>query len=132
MPALTAKEAFEALIGQFGIGYGHFAEELLRSWRITTRARGPDAMPEQLINEHVGAAEEEAGHGRHIVDRLTIGQPPFQGPYVGLRHSLVVLDGEEQRNVDRQAVVQHLLNRRHPRGGTGNFDEHVGAVHGVV
>ena len=47
---------------------------------------------------------------------------------VRLRHSLVRLDAEEQRDVDVDPFVRRLLNRRHAFGRARNLDHHVTAV----
>src|SRR5262249_39228655 len=132
LPALTTKETLEALIGQFGISYSHLPEELLRVWLMTVSVTGPNAVLQELVHEHVDPAQEEAGHGRHGVERLAIGSAPFQGPDVGLRQGLIVRDSEEQRNVDRDTGIEHLFNSRYPSGGPRDFDEHIGSIHGVI
>src|SRR5262249_58515756 len=100
LPALTAKETLEALIGQFGISYSHLPEELLRVWLMAVGVTGPDAVLQELVHEHVDPTQEEAGHGRHGVERLAIGSAPFPGPDGGLHHGLTVPDSERQRKAD--------------------------------
>src|SRR5262249_23805483 len=119
--------------GQLGIGNSHLAEELLGSWRapVPMGKLWTDAMPKELINEHVNAAQEEASHRCHCVEQLAISEAPFQGAYIGLRYVFIVLQSKEQRDVNGNALVQHVLNGGNACRGARNLDEHVGAVDGL-
>jgi len=50
---------------------------------------------------------------------------------VRLRHPGVGLNAEQERNVDVDALVDRLLDRRQPLGCAGDLDHRVGTVHAL-
>jgi hypothetical protein len=94
-PALAAEEPLKGLVRQLGIGNRRRPQELLGTWLLTATRTRPDTMPEQLVHQHIDAAQEKAGDRGHMLQRLALSRAPFQGCDVCLSYRLVVFDGEE-------------------------------------
>jgi hypothetical protein len=82
---------------------------------------------ESLVDLRVDARDEERRDRVHV-ERLALLVAALEPADVGLRHLLVLLDLEQQRDVDVQALVGHLLDRRQTLVGAGDLDHQVGPV----
>src|SRR6185503_10270681 len=84
---------------------------------------------EPLVGLRVHARDEE---GRHGGDAREVGaaglREALDAAQVGLRHLAVALEGEDQRDVARDAGGDRLLDRGQPLGRGGDLDEEVGPV----
>ena len=58
---------------------------------------------EQRVDEHVDAAQEEAGDRRDVVQRFAPAKPVLQAIHVGIDDLTVTGQAEEQRDVDVDA-----------------------------
>ena len=77
-------------------------------------------------DRHVPAADEKRGHGSDL--RIEAGgDAPLDAAHVGFGRRDVVLAREQQRDVDRHAGEDRLLDRRDAGAGAGNLDEQIGA-----
>ena len=84
-----------------------------------------------LVDLGVHARDEEAGHRVHV-ERLALRLAALEPAGVGLGHLGVGLDGEQQRHVDVDALVDRLLDRGDARLRPGDLDHQVGPVDAVV
>ena len=92
-------------------------------------AMRPDPVCENLVDQRVDAADEEAGDRGDVDDGLARRDPAFKGGQVGFGHLLVILDAEEQGDVDVDAPLQQFLDGRRTFGGAGNLDHQVRAIY---
>lgn len=97
-------------------------------WFERRAAVRPDAMAEELVDQRVDAADEEAGDRGDVVHRRARCQAPFQAPQPGFGYGLVAVDREQQRDVDVDAFEQQLLDRRQSLHRAGDLDHEVRPV----
>ncbi len=114
--ALALEDALEGEVGGAGVGEPGAAGEVGAAERL-----------QALVDLGVHARDEERGD-RVAVERLALLVAALRRAHERLHHALVGLDREQQRDVDVEALVERLLDRRDPRVGGGDLDHHVGAV----
>ena len=91
-------------------------------------AGGFDLVFEQLVNEGIDAADEEAGNRGHVADIFASGAASFQGANERLGDLLVGTDREDKRDVDVDALGQGLENGGNTFRGSGYLDHQVGSI----
>ncbi len=80
----------------------------------------------------VDARHEEARHRGHRRGVAALGHEPLEAAQVALGDLRVAAQGEDQRDVDRAALGDHVLDRAEPGLGGGDLDQQVGAVDRLV
>src|SRR5262249_6028890 len=93
--------------------------------------RPADAEFELVINGRVNAADEDARHRRHVVNRLSGGRALFQAADVRLGDLFVIFYREDHRDVDVDPGGDAFANGRKAFGRGWNLDHHVRAVEHV-
>ena len=99
--------------------------------RLVGAHRDGDAQPvvegrgQLQLHRHVPAADEKRQHRRHLQVQ-TGGQPPLQAAQARLGRSHRLLAREQQRDVDRHAVEDDLLDRLQALRCARDLDEQVG------
>ena len=83
---------------------------------------------ETVVDLGVDAADEEAGDRSHIGDRLAGVDPRLEPADVGLRDVFVGVAGEDERDVDVDALGDELLDGDDALGGARHLDHEVGAI----
>ena len=89
-------------VGHLGAGDGHLADQVSGRLGLGPPGRGQFFQPG--VQQHVDAAQEEAGHRGHPVQGLALGRPVFQAGDIGLGHFPVAGQAEEQGDVDVDAL----------------------------
>jgi hypothetical protein len=125
-PAIARRRLAVETVGELRAGDGGAAEEGLRMRREGRRAVGADALAQELVYDHVDAGEEEARHRPDAVDGLPLPEPSLEGAEVGLRYLLVARQGEQQRDVDVDRLVEELLDSEQPLPCPRDLDDEVG------
>ena len=115
--ALAVEDLLEAHVGRARVPKARGAEQL------GGRAGGLEA----LVDLRVDARDEEARNRMHV-ERLARLTAPLETADVRLRDLLVGAHGEEQRDVDVDALEDRLLDRGDSGRGAGNLDEDVRAA----
>ena len=127
LPLRIRHEILVAPVGQLRAGHRRLTIQVLRR-RLPYG--GLDPVGQERIDQDVDAAEEEAGHRGDRVDGLSFGGPPLQRPHVCPGYLFVCLYREEQGDVDVDALVEQLFDRRYPSRSSRDLDHQVGAIHG--
>ena len=91
-------------------------------------AGGFDLVFEQLVNEGIDAADEEAGNRGHVADIFASGAASFQGANERLGDLPIGTDREDKRDVDVDALGQGLENGGNTFRGSGYLDHQVGSI----
>jgi hypothetical protein len=123
--ALAVEYLLELLVGELRVGDGRPAAEAFEPLLLFGRRGVPRLVFEVGVDGRVHARDEEAGDRGDAVDVLPLGRAPFEPPDEGFRHLLVVLDGEDHRDVDVDAAVGRLLDGRQSLLRRGDFNHHV-------
>ena len=95
-------------------------------------ASGPPALAMSFqfgVQEHIDAAQKEAGHRGHPLHRLPLGQALFQAGEISLGHLLVAGQAEQQGDVDVDPFADEAGNGGQALQGGGDLDEDIGPVH---
>ena len=114
--ALAEEDLLEAQVGGARVGERRGAREV-----------GAPERLEPLVDLGVDARDEEA-RDRGDVERAPLGDAALEAADVGLGDRGVLLDPEQQRDVDVDALVDRLLDRGDAGAGAGDLDHHVRAV----
>ena len=111
LPASAGEHLEVVLVGELGIGDGELALEILAAHGF-----------EPLVGFRVDARDEEARDGQHLTGVAASRDEPLEPAQVGLSNLRVALQREDQRDVDRLAVGDAILDRRQARLGGGDLD----------
>ncbi len=87
-----------------------------------------EALGDPLVDLRVDAAHEEARHRGQPIHRLSPLDPPLHRLEPGVHHLVVARHGEQQRDVDVDAIGEAFTDGRDPRGGARDLDHEVRAV----
>ena len=68
LKARSAEQPFELLVGEAGIGDGRFALERRELLLLGVIAGGFHLVLDQLVNQHIHAADEKARHRGDVAD----------------------------------------------------------------
>ena len=117
LPARSAEEPLERVVGDLRIGDRRLAAQVLASGAL-----------ERGVDLGVDARDEEARHRRGRLERLAPLGATLEPADVGLGDRLIARHGEQQRDVDVQADRGQLLERAHARVGARHLDQHVRAI----
>ena len=79
LKARSAEQSFELLVSQPGIGDRGFALECFELLLLGARAGGCELVLEQFVDEHVHAADKEAGHRGNATNIFACSKTLFQG-----------------------------------------------------
>ncbi len=125
-PAGTAEQFLIALIGELGVGDGGPAEQFAQTRPLVGVLRFLELLRDDRVDRRVYPADEEARHTGDPGRVASALDEALESPEVGLGHPLVHVPGEEQRDVDVDAVGDELLDGRYALLCGGHLD------HGVV
>src|SRR4029078_3894910 len=78
-----------------------------------------------VIDLGIDATDEERRDRRDSIDGLSPLQTSLQGAEISLRYCSVVLDREEHRNVDVDALEETTFDCRPTLARPGNLDHHI-------
>ncbi len=115
------------LVCQLGVRDRHLAAHPLQVGDIG--AAGLHPLVDRLVDHRVDARDEEAGYARHLADVPALGVQILEPGDERLRHRLVGLLAEQQRDVDVQPFADQRTDRRHACLGAGHLDHQVVALH---
>ena len=97
--AFAFKNALKRAIGRLGVGDCGLTQQFAvgcDAGGILLHLRRANIILENLIDHHINAAEEETGHRCHAGDVFAGGLTCLQTADEGFRHSLVIVDSENQ------------------------------------
>ena len=117
--ALAVEDLLEAAVGGARVGEAGLARELGVAERL-----------EALVDLGVDARDEERRDRLHV-DALALGEAALEAADERLGDALVRGDREQQRDVDVEPLVDHLLDRGDALVGARDLDHQVGAVDAV-
>src|SRR5580704_4095807 len=117
-------------VGELGVGDGDGAVEAFKQ-NFGVAGGGLEQSVDFGIDEGVNAADEETGDAGDLVDGLALGGAGFESGDEGLGDLFVGGLGEEQSDVDVQAVFEKLADGGDALGSGGNLDHDIGAVDGL-
>src|SRR5205085_5643581 len=119
--ALSAEQPFELLVGQAGIGNSRFALQRLELLLRGALTGSFDPVFEQFVDEHIHAADKKASHRSNAADVFASRKTLFQCAQISLGDLAVVLDREDERDVDVDALGKRLANGGNACRGRGNL-----------
>ena len=122
LPGLAGEQLLVGLVRELRVGDRELALELVVA---------ADRV-EPLVGLGVDARDEERGDRRHPREVAAGVREPLHAADVRLGDLAVALEREDQRDVDRDAGRDRLLDRRQALPGGGDLDEQVGAVDELV
>ncbi len=88
-----------------------------------------DFVFQLAIDQGIDAANEETCHAGHATQVAALFGKLFQARDVGFRHALVNILGEQQCDVDIDALADELLESRYAFLCAGDFNHGVRAAH---
>src|SRR5579883_472133 len=112
---LPGEHREEALIGQARVGDRRPAAHRGQLPAPRLVPLGRDECVKAPVDLRIDAAHEEAGHRGDAVQRPAGRRQGLQAGEVSLHHPLVRLDGEDQRDVDVEALADELPDGRDAR-----------------
>ena len=122
------KDLFVDLISHLGVGDGDFAFDGLQFRLFFLAACLFQFLGKSLIHSRVYAADEEAGNRSDAAYGFAFGGATLKPFDIGIDGLIVSFKGKQQRDVDVDALINALFNRRYAFGSAGDFDHHVFAV----
>ena len=123
-PPVPGEGLLVGLVGQPGVGDRGLAPECLRFGRA-------DRL-ESLVNLGVHPGDEERGDGVDLAQVVAGLGGLFQAGQVGVHDGLVPVEGEDQGDVDADALGDDGGDRGQPGQGGRDLDQHVGSVDDLV
>ena len=121
LEAVGREDLLELLIGHLRVGDGHLAQE-----RLQLAVTGLfQLLFDLFVGLRVDAADEETGDGVDVADRQVLLHPSLEPAQVCLHHLAVDVVGEEERDVDIDAVEDRLLDCRQSCGRRGDLHHDV-------
>ena len=127
-PFVSVEHRFEAAVCEACAGDRRSAEE--RGGTFGVGRPTVDALRQKAVHQDIDAAQEKAGHGGYRSQRSPGLPSTSEGVEVCAMNRLVGRDGEQQCNVDVDAVVEKLLDGRNTRGRARNLHHEVRPIHG--
>ena len=127
LPARAATQFLRVLVGQFGVGDGHLADEAAKL-RLLRGGLRLGSRLEHRINENVQPTDEharDAGDARQI---STARGERIEAVHVRLGHLAAHRARKEEGDVDVDALTDELPDGRNPLKGRRNLDHQVIAV----
>src|SRR5436309_5442235 len=126
--AWRTEQPFELLIDQASVGSGGFALQGFELLLFGALTGSFDPVLEQFVDKNIHAADKEAGHRGNAMNVLAFCTALFQGLEIGLNYLAVVLEREDERDVDVDALGECLANSRNPRWCRRNLHHQVRAI----
>ena len=128
LPARAGESAQIVAVRQLRVGDRHFAAEAGER-RARSRILGLlEPLGDRLVDGRIDPADEEAGDAGHAVERPARGGERFEAAQIGLDHLFIDVLGEQQRDVDVDALADQRTDRRNARLGPRHLDHQVVAA----
>ena len=129
-PAVRSAELLVVGVGQLGVGNGHLAQQGAQGHSLAGAAapllqQGIDPA----VDHAVDPADEETGDAGHVPELTAARSQLFETGRVGLGHGHVVLLGEQQGDVDVDALADELFDGGQTRRRARHLDHQVAPTH---
>src|SRR5919106_222923 len=125
LPARSLEDRLVALVRELAVGDGHLAKQAAQQGTLLRSVGGLQPSHDLRVDGRVDTADEEARHAGDLAHIATLRGTPFQTCDIGLRDALVDLLGEQQGDIDVDALGEELFDGGEPRRRGWHLNQHI-------